>query len=108
LLLPDASFCATGVARLVPALRAAAVLRLLLRRLLPYLPLALVAMIAAGAGFLILAPTLLFVIHTRRVCDEGARCAPRWAARPVLLLLAVALALLPRGSFCRPRGPRRR
>ncbi len=34
---------------------------------LPYLPLAAIAIIAAGAGFLVLSPTALFVIHLRRL-----------------------------------------
>jgi len=61
---------------------------------LPYLPLSLLAMIAAGAGFLILAPTLLFVIHTRRLLTEGAILAARWGTgRVVLLFLVCALSL---------------
>lgn len=34
---------------------------------LPYLPLASIAIIAAGAGFLILSPTALFVIHLKKL-----------------------------------------
>lgn len=36
---------------------------------LPYLPLSLLAMFAAGAGFLILAPTALFLLHGKRILD---------------------------------------
>ncbi len=37
---------------------------------LPYLPLAALAIIAAGAGFLILAPTALFIIHLKRLVQN--------------------------------------
>lgn len=62
---------------------------------LPFLPLSILAMIAAGAGFLILAPTFLFVVHARMLFDEArvlARSLPR--ARLAVLLLA-ALSLFP-------------
>lgn len=37
---------------------------------LPYLPLAAIAMIAAGAGFLILSPTALFIIHLKALVQN--------------------------------------
>lgn len=36
---------------------------------LPYLSLAILAILAAGAGFLVLAPTLLFVVHLKRLIE---------------------------------------
>jgi hypothetical protein len=59
---------------------------------LPFMPLSLLAMIVCGSGFLILAPTLLFVIHTRQLLTEGAGVAARWG-RP-LTVLAFVLSLL--------------
>lgn len=64
---------------------------------LPYLPLSLLAMIAAGAGFLILAPTLLFVVHTRRLIEEGRMLAGRWGATHMIILFLFCLLTLPAG-----------
>ncbi len=66
---------------------------------LPFLPLSLLAMIVAGAGFLILAPLLLFVVHTRRLWTQGSQLATRhgtartaaWFAACVLILPALFL-----------------
>lgn len=44
---------------------------------LPYLSLAILAILAAGAGFLVLAPTLLFVVHLKKLIEFGP-------TRPVL------------------------
>lgn len=62
---------------------------------LPYLPLSLLAMLAAGAGFLILAPTLLFIVHTRQLFDEGRQLATRIGTPATLLLFTACLAVLP-------------
>ncbi len=64
---------------------------------LPFLPLSLPAMIAAGAGFLILAPTLLFIVHTRTLVEEGRVLSARLGPTRVLALFAVCVALLPFG-----------
>ncbi len=64
---------------------------------LPFLPLALPAMIAAGAGFLILAPTLLFVVHTRTLVEEGCMLGARFGRLRVLALFGVCVALIPLG-----------
>jgi hypothetical protein len=68
---------------------------------LPFLPLSIPAMIALGSGFLILAPTLLFVVHAQRIVAEGMAIAnARGAVRTVVLLL-VALSILPLGYLGR-------
>ena len=62
---------------------------------LPFMPLSLLAMIACGAGFLILAPTLLFIIHTRRLAADGRALAARAGRLPVIGLFALGIATLP-------------
>lgn len=62
---------------------------------LPFLPLSLLAMLVCGAGFLILAPTLLFIIHTRRLASDVTTLAARIGRRPVLALAAAGLITLP-------------
>jgi hypothetical protein len=62
---------------------------------LPFLPLSLIAMIAAGSGFLILAPTALFIVHTRKLIDEGKRVANLLGWKIALLLFAVGFAVMP-------------
>ncbi len=62
---------------------------------LPFLPLSLLAMIAAGAGFLILAPTLLFAIHTRRLIDEWPIVRARLGLTTGLVLLVACVATIP-------------
>ncbi len=74
---------------------------------LPYLPLSLLAMLAAGAGFLILAPTLLFVIHTRRLVDEARAAAATMGWKWVAIGSLAALALLPLGYTARAGLDRR-
>lgn len=64
---------------------------------LPFLPLALPAMIAAGAGFLILAPTLLFIVHTRTLIEEGRSLKTNHGLVPVLAGFVLCVALLPLG-----------
>jgi hypothetical protein len=74
---------------------------------LPYLPLALVAMIALGAGFLILAPTLLFALHLHLLW-RAARAvnASGLGARRVGALVAAGIALLPAAFVARALGDR--
>jgi len=62
---------------------------------LPFLPLSLPAMISFGAGFLILAPTFLFFIHSRLLIDEGRALAGRFGFAQVLILFVCMLIVLP-------------
>ncbi len=68
---------------------------------LPFLPLSLLAMIACGAGFLILAPTLLFIIHTRRLVADASALAARLGRVPVLALFLLGTVTLPAGFAAR-------
>lgn len=68
---------------------------------LPFLPLSIIAMIAAGAGFLILAPCFLFVVHSRMLYEETRVLARRLPPRRLIALLVAALALLPAGYLAR-------
>lgn len=64
---------------------------------LPFLPLSLLAMLACGAGFLILAPTLLFIIHTRRIAADAATLAALHGRGLVLVLFLAGLVTIPAG-----------
>jgi hypothetical protein len=62
---------------------------------MPFLPLSVLAILAAGAGFLVLVPMALFIVHGRRIL-EGLRLAQvAWGSRVAKLALAAALAALP-------------
>lgn len=64
---------------------------------LPFLPLAIPAMAFFGAGFLILAPTALMIVHSRLVIEPLLLdFRDGWGFRSVLLALAAA-TLLPAG-----------
>jgi hypothetical protein len=62
---------------------------------LPFLPLSLLAIIAMGSGFLILAPVALFIVHTRKLFDEGKRVANLLGLKGALLLFAIGFAVMP-------------
>lgn len=62
---------------------------------LPFLPLALPAMFAAGAGFLIMAPTFLFAVHVQVLVDEGKALAARFGGWRALVYGLAALAVIP-------------
>lgn len=64
---------------------------------LPYLPLSLLAMIAFGAGFLILAPTALFVVHTGILRNGFIAARTDWGIVKASLSFLVALLLVPVG-----------
>ena len=68
---------------------------------LPFMPLSLLAMIAMGAGFLILAPTLLFVVHTRQLYEEGRQVAARLGVTRTIALFVVCVSLIPIGYTVR-------
>lgn len=67
---------------------------------LPFLPFSLIAMVALGAGFLILAPLVLFVVHSQilvagwqRECDRQNRWSPTLQAVTALLVLPALYTL---------------
>jgi hypothetical protein len=62
---------------------------------LPFLPLSLFAMIAFGSGFLILAPTALFIVHSRKIIDEGKRVTTLLGWKVTLLLFLAGFAVMP-------------
>jgi hypothetical protein len=62
---------------------------------LPFLPFSMVAMLAMGAGFLILAPTVLFVVHTQRLWREGAQLAEQFGRAKIGGLFGLMLLLIP-------------
>ena len=62
---------------------------------LPFLPLSLLAMIFFGAGVLILSPTLLFVIHTSKLVDEGRHLAGQVGFPKVIALFIICFLLIP-------------
>lgn len=68
---------------------------------LPFLPLSIPAMLAAGSGFLILAPTLLFVVHSRRLVSEAGVLSGGLGWRRVAFLFLIALSILPAGYMGR-------
>lgn len=64
---------------------------------LPFLPLSLVAVIAIGVGFLMLAPLMLLVVHLHTLADDVEALRPqvaRWVPRAVLVGGATVLPLL--------------
>jgi hypothetical protein len=62
---------------------------------LPFLPLSAPAMIAAGAGFLILTPTALFLVHGQRILDGYGDEIRDGSRRRPAVLGVLALAVLP-------------
>lgn len=62
---------------------------------LPFLPLSLLAMIVAGAGFLILAPLLLFSVHTRRLWEQGRVLAAQYGTARMLSTFTLCILILP-------------
>jgi hypothetical protein len=64
---------------------------------LPFLPLSLVAVIAIGTGFLMLAPLVLLVVHLHVLADDVAALqtqVARWVPRAVLVGSLAVLPLL--------------
>ncbi len=62
---------------------------------LPFLPLSIPAMIAAGGGFLILAPTFLFVVHSRILLTESKMLRTRFGPWALIALSVLMLCLMP-------------
>ena len=69
---------------------------------LPYTPLSILAVIAMGAGFLVLAPVLLFVLHLHLFHQARLSVASGPDARRVLLGCALSFLILP--AFFTARG----
>ena len=74
---------------------------------LPFLPLSLLAMIAAGAGFLILAPLFLFTLHTRRLMEQGRLLATHYGLRRMGAVFTACLLVLPAALMLRNEIDRR-
>lgn len=62
---------------------------------LPFLPLSLPAMFAIGAGFLILVPVVLFLLHTKRLSDDFKKCHQANGVLFAIVLVVVGMAFLP-------------
>ena len=63
----------------------------------PFLPLAIPAIIAVGSGFLILAPTLLFRYWTRDAYESYKALRPRFGRIRLVAMALAAAAVLPLG-----------
>ncbi|WP_372847294.1 MSEP-CTERM sorting domain-containing protein, partial [Pontiella sp.] len=62
---------------------------------LPFLPFSIVAMIAVGTGFLILTPTLLFILHTRRLALQLGALDQRFSKARLAAGFLTAFLLVP-------------
>ena len=62
---------------------------------LPFLPLSIPGIILIGTGFLLLAPTLLFVVHVRRLSEDVAAVRELYSRKMALATLTVGLLALP-------------
>ena len=62
---------------------------------LPFLPLSLIAITALGSGFLILAPVALFIVHSRKLFDEGKRVASLLGLKGAVLLFIAGFSVIP-------------
>lgn len=74
---------------------------------LPFLPLSLLAMIVAGAGFLILAPLLLFTVHTRGLLEQGRALATQYGTSRIIAAFIACVLMLPALFMLRNEGDRR-
>jgi hypothetical protein len=62
---------------------------------LPFLPFSILAMIAVGAGFLILTPSILFILHTRRLVLQFQTLETRFSKQKLIAGFLVAFLLVP-------------
>ncbi len=62
---------------------------------LPFLPLGLIAVLAAGAGFLVLVPTALFLLHGHRLLAGIREAEAALGPRAARVALALSLAAMP-------------
>jgi len=74
---------------------------------LPFFPLSLLAMIAAGAGVLILAPIFLLVIHGKLLMEQGRTLVQWYGLRRVVVLCAACLLVIPAVFLARCENDRR-
>ena len=74
---------------------------------LPFLPLSLLAMIAAGAGILILAPLLLFTVHTRRLWEQSRILAAQFGTARIATAFIACILILPALFLIRNEADRR-
>ncbi|MBO2011644.1 MSEP-CTERM sorting domain-containing protein [Hymenobacter negativus] len=62
---------------------------------LPFLPLSIPAIILIGTGFLLLAPTLLFVVHVRQLSEDVTVLRVLYSNTVAVAVLLVGLAVMP-------------
>jgi hypothetical protein len=62
---------------------------------LPFLPLSIPAIILIGTGFLLLAPTMLFVVHVRQLSEDMAVLQVLYSKAVAVMVLLVGLAVMP-------------
>jgi hypothetical protein len=62
---------------------------------LPFLPLSIPAIVLIGTGFLLLAPTMLFVVHVRQLSEDVAVLQVLYSKAVAVAVLLVGLAVLP-------------
>ncbi len=74
---------------------------------LPFLPLSILAILAMGAGFLVLAPTLLFMVHGQILKRDYEQSVASGAGKVLLgLRTALCLLILPLGFAARTEADR--
>jgi len=62
---------------------------------IPYLPLSVAAIVLFGAGFLMLTPLLLFMIHTKQLIDDYHYLKPLFSNRVIFPSLVSGVLVLP-------------
>lgn len=62
---------------------------------LPFLPLSLFAIIAAGCGFLMLSPTALFYIHTKRIVNDFLNLSQYYSYKVLFAVLIASVLVIP-------------
>lgn len=68
---------------------------------LPWLPASLVAILAMGAGFLILAPTGLMLLHALRIRQAARDLKPLFSRHLLIITAALGIAVLPAAFLVR-------
>lgn len=62
---------------------------------LPMAPLSIVLIILIGIGFLVLAPLLLFIVHSYQLMHDFKHLSPHFGKKKTLSLLIIGLAVIP-------------